>query len=107
MVEKIITDLNSSKAPGPDCMPIKIEKNCEPKHSYIVTELFNMCQKESCFPECCKSTSVVPIFKNVRERSAPKTDHPVSLLSVVRKIFGKLLNNMAVDRLWKCDLFCF
>ena len=31
--------------------------------------------------------------------------HPVSLLSVVSKIFEKLVNNKLVDHLEKCDLF--
>ena len=34
-----------------------------------------------------------PVFKNVGERSAAKTYHPVSLLSVVSKVFEKLVNN--------------
>ena len=29
-------------------------KNCAPELSYILAELFNMCLKESCFPECWK-----------------------------------------------------
>ena len=47
-----------------------------------------MCLKESCFPDCWKA--MVPVFKNVRERSAAKTYHSVSLLSVVSKVFEKL-----------------
>ena len=45
------------------------------------------------------------LFKNVGERSAAKNYHPVSLLSVVCKIFEKLVNNRIVDHLEKCDLF--
>ena len=48
---------------------------------------------------------VFPVFKNVEERSAAKNDHPVSLLSVVSKVFEKLVNNRIVDHLGKCDLF--
>ena len=58
-------------------------KNCEPKLSYILAELFNKCLKESCFPDCWKVSSVVPVFNNVGERSADKNYHPVNLLSVV------------------------
>ena len=48
---------------------------------------------------------MVPIFKNVGERSAAKNYHTVSLLSVLSKVFEKLLNNKIVDRLEKCGLF--
>ena len=68
-------------------------------------EVFNKCLKESCFPDCWKVSSVVPVFKNVWERSTAKNYHPVSLLSVVTKVFQKLVNNRIVVHLEKCDLF--
>ena len=47
---------------------------------------------------------MLPIFKNVGERSTAKNYHPVSLLSVVSKVFKKLVNNRNVDHLEKCGL---
>ena len=64
-----------------------------------------MCLKESCFPDCWKVSLVVPVFKNVGERSTAKNYHPVSLPSVVNKVFEKLVNNTIVDHLEKCGLF--
>ena len=64
-----------------------------------------MCPKESCFPDCWKVSSVVPVFKNVGGRSTAKNYHPVSLLSVVSKVLEKLENNRIVDHLENCDLF--
>ena len=60
---------------------------------------------ESCFPDFWKDSSVVPLFNNVGERSTVKNYCPVSLLSVVSKVFEKLVNNRIVDHLEKCDLF--
>ena len=48
---------------------------------------------------------MVPVFKNVGERSTAKNCCAVSLLSVVGKIFEKLVNNRIVDHLEKCGLF--
>ena len=48
---------------------------------------------------------MVPVFKNVAERSAAKNYRPVSFLSVVSKVFKKLVSNMIVDHLEKCGLF--
>ena len=104
-VEKVIMNLDSSKVSGPDCIPVVVLKKCEPELSYILAELFNMCLKESCFPDCWKVSSVVPVFKNVGERSTAKNYCPVSLLSVVSKVFKKLVNNRTVDHLEKCGLF--
>ena len=47
---------------------------------------------------------MVPVFKNLRERSAAKNYHPFSLLSMVSKVFEKLVNNRTVDHLEKCGL---
>ena len=52
MVKKVITILFSSKKSGPECIPAVLLKNCEPELSYILAELFNMCLKVSCFPDC-------------------------------------------------------
>ena len=38
----------------PDCIPVVILKNCEPELSYRLPHFFNMCLKESCFPDCWK-----------------------------------------------------
>ena len=103
MVRKVPMNLDLSKASGPDC--IRVMKNCEPELSYILAELFNKCLKESCFPDCWKVSSVVPVFKNVGGRSTAKNYRPVSLLSVVSKVFEKLVNNRIVDHLEKCGLF--
>ena len=65
-------------------------KNCEHELSYILAELFKMCLKESYFPDCWKVSSVAAVFKNVGERSTAKKYLPVSLLSVVSKVFEKI-----------------
>ena len=80
-------------------------KNCEPELSYVLAELFNKCLKESCVPDYWKISSVVPVFKNAGERSTAKNYHPVNLLSVVSKVFEKLVNSRIVDHLEKCGLF--
>ena len=103
MVKKIIMNLDSSKASGPDCIPVVVLKNCELELSYILAELFNNCLKESCFS--WKVSLVIPVFMNVEERSTAKNYRPVSLLSVVSKVFEKLINNRIVDHLEKCGLF--
>ena len=48
---------------------------------------------------------MVLLFKNIGERSTGKNYHPASLLSVISKVFEKLVNNRIVYHLEKCDLF--
>ena len=98
MVKKVITNLDSLKASSPDHILVVVLKNCKPEISYILAELFNVCLKQSCFPDCWKVSSLVPVFTNV-------TNHHCSLLSMFSKVFGKLVNNRIVDHLGKCGLF--
>ena len=108
MVKKITMNLNSSRASSPDCIPVVDLKNYEPELSYILAEIFNMCLKESCFPDCWKVSLVVPVFKNVGERSAAKNYCPVNLLSVASKVFEKLVNIRIVDQgFWQFGMQVF
>ena len=48
---------------------------------------------------------MVPVFKDAGEMLTAKNFHPVSFLSVVSKVFEKLLNNRIVDRLKNVPFF--
>ena len=104
MVKKVIANLDSSKASSPECILVVALNNCEPKLSYIIPELCNICLKQSSFPNCWKVSLVVPVIKNVGETSTANYQ-PVSFLSVVSNVFEKLVNNIFVDYLQKCGLF--
>ena len=100
-----MTNLDLSKASRPDCIPVLVLKSSEPELSYILAELFNICLREFSFPDCWKVSSVVPVFKNIRERCTTIKCHPVILYSVVSKVFEKHVNNRLVNQLEKCGLF--
>ena len=105
MVKKFITNLDLSKVSGLDYTPVVVLKNCEPELSYMIAELFNKCLKESCFQDCWKVSQVVPVLKNVGERSTAQNYHPVSLLSVISKVFEKLVSNRIDDYLENVAFF--
>ena len=105
MVKKVIMNHYFSKTSGTDCNTVEVLRNCELELSYILAELFNKCLKESYFLDCWEVSSSVSALKNVGERSAAKDYHTVSLLSVVSKVFQKVVNNRIIDHLEKCGLF--
>ena len=85
MVKKVVTNLDLSK--GFDCIPVVVLKNWDPELSFILTVFFNMCLKESFFPDSWEVSSVVPVFKNVVEKCTPKTTvQLVFFLWLVRSI---------------------
>ena len=77
-VASIISDLDSSKATGPDGIPVIVLQKCSPELSPISTKLFKKCLAESCFPSCWKLPSVIPVFKNTGESSNPGNYRPIS-----------------------------
>ena len=57
------------------------------------------------FSRLLEGSSVVAVLRNIGERSTAKNYHPISLLSVVSKVFEKLVNNRIVNHLEKCSHF--
>ena len=96
LVKKVIMNLGSSNASGPDCIPLVVLKNCDPELSEL---------KESCFPDCWKVSLVVLVFRNIGERPTAKSYRFVSFLFVASKTFEKLVNKKIADHLGKCGLF--
>ena len=90
MIKKVITNLDSSNVLRSDCMTVMVLKHYEPELSYILDKLFNMCLKGFCFPDYWKVSLVVPVFQNGGEMPTAKNCCPVSLLSVVSKVFDHL-----------------
>ena len=78
-------------------------KNCEPEFSYLLSELFNMCLKEPCFPDCWKVWSLY--LRMLGKGLHLKATTLLSLVFVVSKVSENLVNNKHDDHLEKCDLF--
>ena len=106
MAKKVIMSFHLPKESGPYCIPVMVLRNSEPDFSYIIAELFNVCLKGSCFPDCWKVSMGVLVFKDIGDRFTGRNYRPVSLLFVVSKVLAKHVNNRLVDHLEKCGLFC-
>ena len=89
IVKKVIMNFDLLKASNPDCIPVEVLKNCEPELSYILSQPFNKCLKESCFPNSWKVSLVAPVFKNVGKSLQLKTtDLLMFFLWVVKSLIN-------------------
>ncbi len=89
-VERYIKELDSSKSVRPNDPPIKFIKIASKVLSPIVTKLFNLFIKESCFPRNLKEACVIPIFKK-GDKTACGNYRPISLTSPFSKLFERCL----------------
>ena len=103
-ISNLIRNLDSTKATGPDGIPVVVLKHLSPELSPILAKLFNRCLKLKCFPSIWKSSSVCPVFKNNGEKSSPSQYRPISLLSVISKLFEALINDKIIDHLERNNL---
>ena len=53
-VRRVIFELDSTKASGPDSIPVTVLRNCAPELSSIFSKIFNLCLKTCTFPTCWK-----------------------------------------------------
>ena len=104
-VASIIASLDPSKATGPDGIPVIVLQKCSPELSPILSKLYKKCVSESCFPSCWKLASVIPAYKHSGERSDPRNYRPISLLSVISKVFECLISSPLVQHLDLHHLF--
>lgn len=69
-----------------------ILKECAPEIAPVLTKLFRRCLSDGKFPSCWKVASVVPVPKKGCDTSQVSNYRPISLLSVIGKIFESVLN---------------
>jgi hypothetical protein len=90
-VEFFLGQLVNNKSPGPDLIPTKILKHCRKALSLPLTTIFNASLSQGIFPSRWKHANVTPVLKK-GSRTMVKNYRPISLLSVMSKIFEKVLH---------------
>ena len=107
MVKKVMMDLDSLQASGPDCISVVVLKNRGLELSYLYWLNSSICalRKSLVFQIVRKFHLWSLYLRMLGERSTAKNYHLVSLLSVVSKVFEKLVNKKIVAHLEKSGLF--
>jgi hypothetical protein len=89
-VEDVIKGINTNKAYGPDNISPKLIKEAGPSIVKILTKIFNKSLQLSKFPSIWKKANVLPIYKKA-EDFITTNYRPVSLLSILAKVFEKVV----------------
>ena len=89
-VKLLLRGLDVQKATGPDDISPRVLKKCADELSGPLTTVFTACLGENTWPSVWKEARVVPVHKK-SSRSDPKNYRPISLLSVVGKVFERVV----------------
>ena len=89
-VLKLLTELNSQKATGLDGLPAKFLKDGASTIAKPLTHIINMSITSGQFPKELKCAKIVPIYKK-KLKTDPGNYRPVSILSIISKIFEKVV----------------
>ena len=102
-VRRVLAQLDSSKATGPDGISARVLKECSDVLAAPVSRLFQLLMKKGVQPDIWKLASVVPVHKRA-SRSILKNYRPVSLLCILSKVMETLVNRQVVNYLERHQL---
>uniref|UniRef100_A0A0P4VTV9 Reverse transcriptase domain-containing protein n=1 Tax=Scylla olivacea TaxID=85551 RepID=A0A0P4VTV9_SCYOL len=98
LVERLLQGLDVQKATGPDNISPHVLKQCARELAVPLTTVFSACLWENTWPLVWKEARVVPVHKR-SSRSDPKNYRPISLLSVVGKVFERVVADVVCRHL--------
>lgn len=100
---RLVNSMPINKAPGFDNISITVVKSVIHILCIPLTHIYNLCIANGSYPEKWKIAKVVFIYKN-SDRTNPKNYRPISLLSILARIFEKLINTRIMDYITKNKL---
>ena len=83
--------LSSGKASGQDGIPAELIKSCKSVLLPSIHKLIVRCWEEGRMPQDFKDAKIVTIYKNKGDRSDCNNHRGISLLSVVGKLFARVV----------------
>ena len=90
-IEKAINGLANGKASGNDAIPPEVTKQGTPTLLPHLHEILFLCWREGEVPQDMRDAKIVTLFKNKGDRSDCNNYRGISLLSVVGKVFARVV----------------
>lgn len=97
-VSDFIADLQLNKSAGSDCISSRCMLECKEIVAPLLSKIFNFAIYSSTYPDILKIHKVIPIPKEINCTSIDKF-RPVAVLSVIDKIFEKILHEQLLSYL--------
>lgn len=82
-----------NSCPGLDLITKKLLRQLNPEIHNLIRKIFNFCIQNLLFPSTWKKATVITIPKPGANHSLPQSYRPITLLSVIGKIYESILNS--------------
>ena len=93
----VLKKFNPKKAPGENGLTSEILLRVFGNFPSFLTELYNKCLKEGCFPRQWKKSIIVPIVKPGKEVNRDASKYQlISLLNVAGKVLDRLMTELCI-----------
>jgi hypothetical protein len=99
-VLKTIDSLNAKKSSD---LPVKFIKYVGTEISSLLSNLFNLCFRNGCYPDLLKNAKIVPIFKTGNSGLLGNY-RPISILPIINKILEKLIYKRLESFFQSCSI---
>ena len=99
-----ISEISANSAAGPDGFQSSIFKNCAQELSGPLVLLFKSSLETGIIPSQLKRAAIVPVYKG-GDKSLPVNYRPISLTSILMKIFERIIRKQIVAFLTREGLF--
>ena len=90
-LSKAMDNLSTGKAPGSDGIPTEVIKCGKSAFLRPLHELLCLCWEEGAVPQDMRDATIVTLYKNKGDRSDCNHYRGISLLSIVGKVFARIL----------------
>lgn len=101
-VEEAISSIKSA-AVGCDGIGLSMLRRCCPHVLPVIIHIINFCIETSTFPECWKTSYVLP-FPKVSSPSELKQLRPISILPTLSKVIEKVLEAQVREHATRCQI---
>ena len=98
-MKTLLLNLNPDKSPGTDEIHPRLLKECASSLAKPFKFLFDLTMTSSQLPDEWKRAEIRPIYKKKGSKQDPSNYRPISLTSVVSKVFEKVVKNRLCSHL--------